>query len=81
MNVTVIQPKYFSGENPDEKIAKFIIEELEKVPKGGLIVAPTYSIKAEKLRLFTINSIFHHRKSSLVWKEEMLQVNANACAS
>ena len=24
MNVTVIQPKYFSGENPDEKIAKFI---------------------------------------------------------
>lgn len=43
MNVTVIQAKYFSGEKPDEKIAKFIIEELEKVPKGGLIVAPEYS--------------------------------------
>ena len=43
LNITVIQPKYFSGENPDEKIAKFILEELEKVHKGGLILAPEYS--------------------------------------
>lgn len=43
LNVTVIQPKYFSGENPDEKIADFIINELEKVSEGGLIVAPEYS--------------------------------------
>ena len=43
LNVTVIQPKYFSGENPDEKIAEFILSELEKVPEGGLIVAPEYS--------------------------------------
>ncbi len=43
LNVTVIQPKYFSGENPDEKIAEFILNELEKVPEGGLIVAPEYS--------------------------------------
>jgi len=43
LNVTVIQPKYFSGENPDEKISEFILKELEKVPAGGLIVAPEYS--------------------------------------
>ena len=43
LNVTVIQPRYFSGENPDEKIAEFIIDEIEKVPEGGLIVAPEYS--------------------------------------
>lgn len=43
LNVTVIQPKYFSGENPDRKIAEFLLEELEKVPEGGLIVAPEYS--------------------------------------
>ena len=34
MNVTVVQPKYFCGENPDEKIARFLMEELEKVPKA-----------------------------------------------
>lgn len=43
LNVTAIQPKYFSGENPDEKISEFILNELEKVPEGGLIVAPEYS--------------------------------------
>ena len=43
LNVSVIQPKYFSGENPDEKISEFILKELEKVPEGGLIVAPEYS--------------------------------------
>jgi len=43
LSVTVIQPKYFSGENPDEKISEFILSELEKVPEGGLIVAPEYS--------------------------------------
>lgn len=43
LSVTVIQPKYFSGEKPDEKISEFILRELEKVPEGGLIVAPEYS--------------------------------------
>ena len=43
LNVSVIQPKYFSGDNPDEKISEFILSELEKVPEGGLIVAPEYS--------------------------------------
>ena len=31
MNITVVQPKYFSGERPDEKIADFLIGEMEKV--------------------------------------------------
>lgn len=43
LNVTVIQPNYFAGEKPDEKISEFILDELEKVPQGGLIVAPEYS--------------------------------------
>ena len=43
LNVTVIQPKYFSGESPDEKIAEFILSELEKVAEGGLVLAPEYS--------------------------------------
>lgn len=37
LDVTVIQPKYFLGENPDEKIAAFLIDEMEKVPEGGLL--------------------------------------------
>lgn len=43
LNVTVVQPKYFSGDKPDEKIAEFIYQELDKVPEGGLIVFPEYS--------------------------------------
>lgn len=43
LHVTVIQPKYFSGENPDEKITEFILNELENVTEGGLILAPEYS--------------------------------------
>lgn len=43
LNITVTQPKYFSGDNPDEKIAKFLISQLESVPEGGLIVLPEYS--------------------------------------
>lgn len=43
LNITVVQPRYFSGENPDEKIAEFLISEMKKVPEGGLIVLPEYS--------------------------------------
>lgn len=43
LNVTVVQPKYFSGDKPDEKIAEFIYTELDNVSKGGLIVFPEYS--------------------------------------
>ncbi len=43
LNVTVVQPKYFAGEDPDEKISKFILDELNNVPKDGLILVPEYS--------------------------------------
>ena len=43
MKVTVVQPPYFMGDNPDEKIADFLIKELRKVEKDALIVLPEYS--------------------------------------
>ncbi len=43
LNVTVVQPAYFVGDHPDEKIADFLIKELEKVEAGSLIVLPEYS--------------------------------------
>ena len=43
MKITVVQPPYFIGDNPDEKIAEFLINELQKVEKDSLIVLPEYS--------------------------------------
>lgn len=43
LNVTIVQPRYFAGENPDEKIAQFLLEQLQTVVPGGLIVLPEYS--------------------------------------
>ena len=43
MKVVVVQPAYFVGENPDEKIAKFLMCELEKTTKNSIIVLPEYS--------------------------------------
>lgn len=43
MKITVVQPKYYSGENPDSAIADFLLKELETAEKGGLIVLPEYS--------------------------------------
>ena len=43
MKIITVQPAYFSGDNPDEKIANFLIEELEKAEKDCLIVLPEYS--------------------------------------
>lgn len=40
LNLTVVQPRYFSGDNPDEKIAGFLLNQLENVPNDGLIVLP-----------------------------------------
>lgn len=42
LNVTVIQPPYFAGENPCEKISDFLLGEAEKA-KAGLILMPEYS--------------------------------------
>ena len=43
LNINVVQPPYFAGENPDEAIARFLIKELESVESGALIVLPEYS--------------------------------------
>ena len=43
MKVTVVQPSYYMGENPDEKIAKFLSNEAEKVEENGLVLLPEYS--------------------------------------
>lgn len=43
MKVTVTQPSYFMGENPDQKIAEFLLCELEKAEENSLIVLPEYS--------------------------------------
>lgn len=43
MEITVVQPPYFMGDNPDEKIADFLIKELQKIEKDSLTVLPEYS--------------------------------------
>jgi len=43
LEITVVQPSYFVGANPDCKIADFLIEHLNCVSTGGLIVLPEYS--------------------------------------
>lgn len=43
LNVTVVQPNYFAGENPDQKIFEFLVDEMKKVEKDALIVLPEYS--------------------------------------
>ena len=43
LNVTVVQPKYYQNENPDEKIASFLIEKMQEVKSGGLVLLPEYS--------------------------------------
>lgn len=43
MKVTVVQPPYFMGDKPDEKIAEFLMCELEKSEQNSIIVLPEYS--------------------------------------
>lgn len=64
MKITVVQPPYFIGNNPDEKIADFLINELQKVEKDSLIVLPEYSnaggisdIESEKAALPRANKM------------------------
>ena len=41
--VSVIQPSYYAGDNPDEKIAGFLKCEAEKLESSSLILLPEYS--------------------------------------
>lgn len=43
LTITVVQPPYFAGEKPDETISEFLIQELNSVQPGALIVLPEYS--------------------------------------
>jgi len=43
IKVTAVQPSYHCGENPDEKIAEFLLDQLKLVSPGGLILLPEYS--------------------------------------
>ena len=43
LEITVIQPSYYSGENPDQKIADFLLNEASTASCGSLIVLPEYS--------------------------------------
>lgn len=43
MKITVVQPPYFAGEEPDARIADFLMTELRGVEENALIVLPEYS--------------------------------------
>lgn len=43
LNVTVVQPSYYMGENPDAKVAEFLKAQLKTLAQGGLMVLPEYS--------------------------------------
>ena len=43
LKITVVQPAYFAGENPEVAIGDFLMKELMQAPKGGLVVLPEYS--------------------------------------
>ncbi len=43
LECSVVQPSYFADAPVDEKIARFLLNEVEKAPKNSLIVLPEYS--------------------------------------
>lgn len=43
LNITVVQPPYFAGDEPDGVIADFLLQEAAKVEAGGLVVLPEYA--------------------------------------
>ena len=43
LSVTVVQPSYYSGDEPDQAIAEFLLREARSAPNGSLIVLPEYS--------------------------------------
>ena len=43
MKLTVVQPPYYAGDNPDKTIAEFLTQELEKAETNSLILLPEYS--------------------------------------
>lgn len=82
MIITVVQPPYFMGDNPDEKIAEFLINELKNATKDSLIVLPEYSnaggvsdIESEKAALPRANKML--KAAAAVAKEKSAYVAIN----
>lgn len=82
MKITVVQPPYFAGENPDKKIADFLINELQKVEKGSLIVLPEYSnaggisdVESEKAAMPRAKEML--KKAAAIAKEKSAYVAIN----
>ena len=82
MKITVVQPPYFIGDKPDEKIANFLINELQKVEKDSLIVLPEYSnaggisdIESEKAAMPRAKEML--KKASAIAKEKSAYVAIN----
>ena len=82
MKLTVVQPPYFIGDNPDEKIADFLINELQKVENDSLIVLPEYSnaggisdIQSEKAALPRANKML--KTAAAIAKERSAYVAIN----
>lgn len=82
MKITVVQPPYFIGDNPDEKIADFLMNELQKAEKDSLIVLPEYSnaggisdIESEKAALPRANRMLE--MAATVAKEKSAYVAIN----
>lgn len=82
MNITVVQPPYFVGDNPDEKIAEFLIKELEKAEKDSLIILPEYSnaggvsdVESEKAAMPRAKVML--KKAAAVAKEKSAYVAIN----
>ncbi len=43
MKITVVQPAYYVGNNPDEQIARFLTETMQTAEPNSLLVLPEYS--------------------------------------
>ena len=82
MKIRVVQPPYFAGEKPDERIAEFLLNELEKAEENSLTVLPEYSnaggvsdIESEKKAMPRAKEML--KKASKIPKEKSAYIAIN----
>ena len=82
MKIRVVQPLYFAGEKPDERIAEFLLNELEKAEENSLTVLPEYSnaggvsdIESEKKAMPRAKEML--KKASKIAKEKSAYIAIN----
>ena len=82
MKIRVVQPPYFAGEKPDERIAEFLLNELEKAEENSLTVLPEYSnaggvsdIESEKKAMPRAKEMLE--KASKIAKEKSAYIAIN----